>query len=109
MDPYPFPFHHYDLIYFALYVNGKQIPSGALYLDMGHEKTVVGYRSIFEASGIHHSNTGSQITHDMCVGGYFMLLFDVTPDRGASEGHTSYPDNGSIRLELNSRRHYLMQ
>ena len=40
------------------------------------------------------------MTHDMYINGYFMLLFDLTPDRGASEGHTSHPENGSIRIEL---------
>ena len=30
----------------------------------------------------------------------FMLLFEVTPDRATSEGHTSYPDNGNTRVEL---------
>ena len=29
-----------------------------------------------------------------------MLLFDLTPDRAASEGHVSLPDQGNIRLEL---------
>jgi hypothetical protein len=29
-----------------------------------------------------------------------MLLFDLTPDRAASEGHISIPDQGIIRLEL---------
>jgi len=29
-----------------------------------------------------------------------MLLFDLTPDRGVSEGHTSHPENGNIRVEL---------
>ena len=29
-----------------------------------------------------------------------MLLLDLTPDRAASEGHTSHPDNGNIRIEL---------
>ena len=29
-----------------------------------------------------------------------MLLFDLTPDRAASEGHISLPDHGNIRLEL---------
>ena len=29
-----------------------------------------------------------------------MLLFDLTPDLGASEGHTSHPENGNIRIEL---------
>jgi hypothetical protein len=29
-----------------------------------------------------------------------MLLFDLTLDRAASEGHTSHHDNGNIRIEL---------
>jgi len=29
-----------------------------------------------------------------------MLLFDLTYDRADSEGHTSHPDNGIIRVEL---------
>jgi len=29
-----------------------------------------------------------------------MLLLDLTPDQGASEGRTSHPDNGKIRIEL---------
>jgi len=29
-----------------------------------------------------------------------MLLFDITPDRGASEGHKSHPENGNIRIDL---------
>jgi hypothetical protein len=37
----------------------------------------------------------------MYVNGYFMLVFDLTPDLAASEDHTSDPVNGHIRLELN--------
>jgi len=44
---------------------------------------------LFEGSGIHHSNSGLQITHDMYISGYFILLFDLTPDLAASEGQTS--------------------
>ena len=29
-----------------------------------------------------------------------MLLFDLTPDCAASEGQTSHPDNGNVRIEL---------
>jgi len=51
-------FRHYDLSYFALKVNGKQIPTEDLALNMGHEKTyVTGYRTLFESSGINHSNS----------------------------------------------------
>jgi len=97
----PYFFRHYDLRYFALNVNGKQIPTEGLALNIGHEKrTVMGYRTLFETSGIHDSNSGLQITYDMYINGYFMLLFDLTPDRRDSEGHTSHPDSGNIRIEL---------
>jgi hypothetical protein len=43
---------------------------------------------------------GLQITHDTYVTGYFMLLFDLTPDMGAAEGDTSHPDSGNIRFEV---------
>ena len=29
-----------------------------------------------------------------------MLVFDLTPDRAASEGHSSDPENGHIRVEI---------
>ena len=82
-------------------MNGKQLPNEGLTLIMDHKKpSVTGYRTLFKASGIHHSNTGVQITHDMYINGYFMLLFDLTCDRGASEGHTSHHENSNIRIEL---------
>jgi hypothetical protein len=58
------------------------------------------YRTPFEGSGIHHSNTGLQITPDTYINGCFVLLFDLMPGRAASESHTSYPDKGNIRIEL---------
>ena len=36
----------------------------------------------------------------MFVNGYFMLLFDLTPDQGASEAHTSQLEQGNMRVEL---------
>ena len=84
MNTNPYFFRHYDLSYFALNVNGKQIHTEGLALNMGHEKTsLMGYRTVFEASSIHHSYSGLKITHDMYINGYFMLLFDLTPDRSA--------------------------
>jgi hypothetical protein len=101
LDTNPYYFRHYDLSNFALYVNGKNIPSEGLSVDMGYEKTsVMSYRTLFHGSDIHHSISGLQITHHMYIAGYFMLLFDLTPDRAASEGNTSHPDNGNIRIEF---------
>jgi hypothetical protein len=100
-DSNPFKFKHYDLERFAMYVNGNQIPSEGLSLDISHEKTsVMGYRTLFEGSGIHHSNTGLQITPALYVNGYFMLVFDLTPDLAASEGHASDSVHGNVRLDM---------
>jgi hypothetical protein len=57
---------------------------------MDHEKlSVKGYRTLFEGSGIHHSDWGLQITHYIYINGSFMLLFDLTQDRSASEEHAT--------------------
>jgi len=70
-------------------------------LVMDHEKTsVMGYRTLFERSGIHHSNAVHQITHVMFDNVYIMLLFDLTTERGVSEDHASHPEQGNIRVEL---------
>jgi hypothetical protein len=54
---------------------------------------------LFEGTGIHDSNAGLQITHGMYINGYFMLLYDLTPD-WATSGHTSPVENGNIRIEV---------
>jgi len=36
----------------------------------------------------------------MFVNVYFMLLFDLTTDQGASEAHTSHHEQGIMRVEL---------
>ena len=68
---------------------------------MGHAKTSVrGYATLFKGSGIHHSNSGLQIIHDMYINGFFMILYDLTPDLAASEGHASPSTSGDIRIDL---------
>jgi hypothetical protein len=84
-----------------MYVNGVQVPSGGLSLNKSHEKsTTLAYQTLFNGSGIHHSNSGLQMTHDLFVNGYFMLVFDLTPEGSASDGHVNLPENGNLRIEL---------
>jgi len=81
VDKNPYKFQHYDISDFSLFVNGKQYPNEGLFL---------GYRTLFEGSGTHHSNAG----HDIFVNGYFMLLFDLTPNQVASDGPHFPPRRG---------------
>ena len=100
MDSNPYNFRHYNLENFATYVSGRQIPPQGVKLLMDSEKTSVrGYRTLFEESGIHHLNSGLQITPAKYINGFFMLVFDLTPDLATSEGHTSDPTSGHIRLD----------
>ena len=95
----PFKFQHFDMSDFTLYVNGRQTPSGGLYLDTSRENgSVMAYRTLSEVFGIRHSNSGLQKSQASFVNGYFMLLFGLTPDQGASQFHTSHPDSGNIRI-----------
>jgi len=88
-----------------MYVGGKEIPSEGLSLDMSDEKTsVMGYRTLFEGSGIHHSNSGHQINPGMYINEFFMLVFDLTPDLAASGGHASNSAHGHISLDLKFRK-----
>ena len=64
----------------------------------------MGYRTLFEGSGIHHSNLGLQITPAMYTNGFFILVFDLTPDLAASEGHASDSAHGHIRLDLKFKK-----
>jgi hypothetical protein len=39
----------------------------------------------------------------MYITGHFLLLFDLTLDGAASEGHISLPSSGNVRIELRFR------
>jgi len=63
LDSNPFYFNHLNLNHFTLYYNGRPNHSEGLALDMSHEKTsVLAYNTLFEGSGIRHSNAGLQVT-----------------------------------------------
>jgi len=111
VDTTPYKFSHYDISEFSLYVNGKRVPIEGLTLDMDHEKTsVMGYTTLFEGSGIHHSNTGLHITHDMYINGYFMLLFDLQGCLGGpyiTPRERQYQDRTAIRQSITRVNHVL--
>jgi hypothetical protein len=97
----PYYFRHFELNHFAMYVNGRQVPSEGITLDTSGIKTsTMAYQTLFSGLGIHHGNAGLQITPSQFMRGSFMLIFDLTPDGCASDGHTSLPDNCNIRIDV---------
>ena len=99
LDTNPYYLQHFNLSHFTPFYNGKPIPSEGLAMKRAQEKTsLLAYNILFEGSGIRHSKAGLQLTNDMFVAGYFLLLFDLTPDLAASEGNVSLPEQGHITL-----------
>jgi len=70
--------------------NGKAIPGLGL----------SNFQGSLQASNIHHSISVLQITNVTCTDGYFMLLFNLTPEPRGVRSHTSHPVNGCIRIVL---------
>ena len=44
------------------------------------------------------------ITLEMFTKGYYILGFDLTPDREAAEEHTSLPRQGNVRIEARFKK-----
>jgi hypothetical protein len=47
------------------------------------------YETLFSSTGIHHDGRGHMITLEMFTKGYYILGFDLTPDREADAEHIS--------------------
>jgi hypothetical protein len=95
----PFHFHHNEMTNLVFYVNGIQNPSEPLTMDcsssFGATRT---YETLFSRTGIHHDRA-HMITLEMFTKGFYVLGFDLTPDREADKEHISLPRQGNVRIE----------
>jgi len=100
----PFNFHHYNVNYFALYVDGEQVPGGKpLQPDytVGGELYVLAYHTLFAGTGIHFSDSGNDIDRSEFPYGNHLLAFDLTPDMSAGQSsHWNLVRNGNLRIEI---------
>jgi hypothetical protein len=104
----PFHFRHFDMTNFVLYVSGFQHPSEPL--TMGSSSpfgATRAYESMFSSTGKHHDDRAHMITPEMFTKGFYVLGFDLTPDREADEEHTSPPRQGNVPIEARSKGYYL--
>jgi hypothetical protein len=94
-----FHFHHYDMTNLVLCVNEVQHPSEPLAMDCSSPFRVTrAYETLFSSIGIHY-DCAHMITLEMFTKGFYILGFDVTPDREADEEHIRLPGLGNLRTE----------
>ena len=93
----------------VLCVNGVQHPSEPLTKDCSSPFGATrAYETLFSGSGIHHDDRAHMITLEMSTKGFYVLGFDVSPDREADEEHISLPLQGNVRIEARFKKnHYL--
>lgn len=97
----PFNFKHFNMNYFSLFVDGRQIPSKPLQPNFKENLYVDAFYTIFSGSGIHFSNQGNGISRENYAKGHTLLVFDLSNDFGAgSTTHWNLVKNGSLRIEV---------
>ena len=94
------PFHHYDMTKLVLHLNGVQHPSELLTMDCSSPFGATrAYETLFSSTGVHHDDRAHMITLEMFTKGFYILGFDLTPDRQADEKHIILPRQGKVRIE----------
>jgi hypothetical protein len=68
----------------VLYLNEVQHPSEPLTIDCSSPfDATMAYETLFSSTGIRHNDRARMITLEMFTKGFFVLGFDLTPDREA--------------------------
>jgi hypothetical protein len=62
------------------------------------------YKTLFSSTGIHHDVRAHMITVEMFIKCFYLLGFDLTPDRKADEEHISLPREGNVRIEARFKK-----
>ena len=95
----PFNFHHYDVNYLGVYIEGKPVPHKPLTPDFEKGRFIQAYNSIFQALGKATGDHGNFISRSEYKNGYSLFAFDLTPD-SCDGGYFTQLKKGNLRLEL---------
>ena len=98
----PYNFQHYRATSVGLFYDGEHVPHRPMKLNFtnaGGLNDIMGYSSLFTATGKSYHDTGNQISREEYSKGYTMYGFDLTPDL-SDVGHLQLVKTGSLRLEV---------
>ncbi|KFM74444.1 hypothetical protein X975_15232, partial [Stegodyphus mimosarum] len=92
----PFVFHHYNVNFLSVYIDGHPIPGKPLELDFDSENYIRAYHSLF--SGFNRDR-GIYLSRDDFSAGHALYAFDLTPDL-CNDSHLNLQQQGNLRVEL---------
>ena len=96
----PFHFKTYDLNFFSLYLDGKQIPSKPLTPNYPGGQFIRAYYSLMTATGLANRDAGSFIERRDFPYGYTLYAFDLTPSLLDENELFELVKSGALRLEM---------
>lgn len=98
----PFNFQSFNVNFFSLYIDGRQIPSKPLQPSYsGSNQFVHAYHTLYSGTGIHFMNDGNSIPREHYAKGNCLMAFDLTPDLSANTlSHWNLVRHGSLRIEV---------
>jgi len=92
----PFLFHHYNINFLSIYLDGQPVPGKPLELNFANKNYVQAYHTLF--SGFNQDK-GIYLTRDEYAEGYTLFAFDLSPD--LCEGpHLNLQHQGNLRVEM---------
>ncbi|XP_060100311.1 uncharacterized protein F54H12.2-like [Heteronotia binoei] len=99
----PFNFKHYDINFFALYLDGEQVPTKPLQPDFEGGNCVREYMQLVQAAGKHMKDRSLLVNHEEFAEGYTLFAFDLSPDQECAD-HYSLIKTGNLRAEVRFAR-----
>lgn len=96
----PFKLDHFNYNYFAIKVNGIQVPGDAYTPNFEENRFQRVYQSLFSETHVKNGPLTNMISESMFKDGYSLVVFDLTPDSSGTESHTSLPRQGSVRFDI---------
>lgn len=96
----PFNLEHFNYNYFAIKVNGIQVPGDAYTPNLEDDRFQRVYQTLFSETHVKNGPLTNMITESMFKKGYSLVVFDLSPDSSGTESHTSLPRQGSVRFDI---------
>lgn len=96
----PFNFHHYNVNYLALQVDGKTIPAIPYKPDYADNLYVRNYYSLFQALDKLTSDSLPRIPYEDYPRGNALYAFDLTSDKSQGQCHYNLIKQGALRVDV---------
>ncbi|XP_063960304.1 uncharacterized protein F54H12.2-like [Lytechinus pictus] len=102
----PYNFHHFDVNYVSLYVDGTQVPFKPLTPEYGLVSglgSIRSYQTLFSGTDKMFKDSGNNISREDYDRGYALYAFDLSPDLSSGQ-HFNLKKQGNLRLEMHFRK-----